>query len=156
MATTPSNTAKNSIINDASTFEYYLNNASKLTIDGQKTFSPTSTRIRGQTDTNEITIQNSGTIKITGINNTNDDTIDTNTHPYTSSLTNTTITVDSIGSASAGGDTNSKSTSNSTQNKTTDDTTSKSNTDNASSAHKDKATNHDRQKGPEIVFDLNV
>jgi hypothetical protein len=166
---TTSNTAKNNIINNASTFEYYLNNASKLTIDGQKTFSSPSTRIRGQTDTNEITIQNSGTIKITGINNTNDDTIDTNIHPYTSSLTNTTITVDSVSSASASDDTTSKSPSNSTQDKTTDDTTSKSNTDKASSAHRDKATNHDnedahrgkatnhdRQKGPEIVFDLNV
>src|SRR5919199_2296857 len=112
---TTSNTVRNNIINNASTFEYYLNNASKLTIDSQ-TFSSPSTRIRGQTDTNEVTIQNSGTIKITGNNNTNDDTIDTKTHPYTSSLTNTTITVDSIGSASAGGDTNSKSTSNSTQN----------------------------------------
>jgi parallel beta-helix repeat protein len=167
---TTSNTARNNIINNASTYEYYLNNASKLTIDGQKTFSPPSTRIRGQTDINEVTIQNSGTIKITGNNNsTNEDRIDTNAHPYTSSLTNTTITVDSVGSASAGHDTNSKSNSKSTQDKTTNDTASKSNTDNASSAHKGKATNHDnedahkgkatnhdRQKGPEIAFDLNV
>ena len=50
-------------INNASTFEYYLNNASKLTVDGQKTFFPPSTRIRGQAGTNEVTIQNSGDYK---------------------------------------------------------------------------------------------
>ena len=92
MATTPSNTAKNSIINNASTYEYYLSNASKLTIDGQKTFSSPSTRIRGQTDTNEITIQNSGTIK----KDINDDTIDAYITPHTASLTDSIITVDSL------------------------------------------------------------
>ena len=78
-------------INNASIFEYYLNNASKLTIDSQQ-FSPPSTRIRGQTDTNEVTIQNSGTIK----KDINDDTIDAYVTPHTTSLAGSTITVDSL------------------------------------------------------------
>src|SRR5919199_5513873 len=126
MPTTPSNTAKNSIINNASTFEYYLNNASKLTIDGQKTFSSPSTRIRGQTDINEVTIQNSGTIKITGNsssnnNNTNDTMVNTQATPHTISLTGgTTITIDSVVVGSAAPTSSSgvaNSTSSSTQDK---------------------------------------
>ena len=85
----PSNTVHNNAINNASTYEYHLNNGSKLTIDGQKTFS--STRIRGEGDTNQVTIQNSGTIKVN-----NNDTIDTNTRPYIASLTGITITVNTV------------------------------------------------------------
>jgi parallel beta-helix repeat protein len=105
-------TVHNNIINNASTFEYHLNNESKLTIDTQE-FS--STRIRGETATNQITIQNSGTIKIN-----NNQTIDTGTRPYTSSLTGSTITVDSVGSASSGASSTTSTTSEATdqQNKT--------------------------------------
>jgi hypothetical protein len=62
----------------------------KLTIDSQA-FS--STQIRGQTDTNYITIQNSGTIKI-GKN-----VIDTDTDSHTVSLKGDTITIDSVSAA---------------------------------------------------------
>jgi hypothetical protein len=178
--TTTSNTATNNAINNASSYEYYLSNASKLTIDGQKTFSSPSTRIRGQTDTNEVTIQNSGTIKITGnssSNNTNDNMVNTQVTPHTISLTGgNAITVDSVvvGSAAptSSVDAGSTSTSNSTQDKTTDDSTtnSKNNDSASSSAQQDKPTSHDssddhkgkdgkkhdRKEGDKIVFDLNV
>ena len=69
-------------------YEYYLTSGAELTIDSQA-FS--STQIRGQTDANYVTIQNSGTIKI------DQDVIDTDTtNPYTVSLTGATITIDSV------------------------------------------------------------
>jgi nitrous oxidase accessory protein NosD len=138
---TTSNTARNNIINNASTFEYYLNNASKLMIDSQQ-FSPPPTRIRGQTGINEVTIQNSGTIKIAGNNNNNDDMVNTNAKPHTVSLTRgTTITIDSAGSAPALGHS-------STSNHNTDRGSS------SSSAQRDKGdTSGDRQEEDDITID---
>lgn len=82
-----SNTATNNAFDGVSSYEYFLTSDAKLTIDSQE-FS--STEIRGQTGTNYATIQNSGTIKI------GQDVIDTNTNPYTVSLSSATITVDSV------------------------------------------------------------
>ena len=84
-ATATSNTARNNAFDGVSSYEYFLTLGAKLTIDSQE-FS--STQIRGQTDTNYITIQNSGTIKI------GQDVIDTDTNPYTDSLRGATITID--------------------------------------------------------------
>jgi poly(beta-D-mannuronate) C5 epimerase len=92
-ATATSNTARNNTFDSVSSYEYYLNLGAKLTIDSQA-FS--STQIRGQTDTNYVTIQNSGTIK-TG----QDVIINTDTAPYTVSLTGATIPVDSISAATS-------------------------------------------------------
>jgi mannuronan 5-epimerase len=82
-----SNTATNNAFDGVSSYEYFLTSDAKLTIDSQE-FS--STEIRGQTGTNYATIQNSGTIKV------GQDVIDTNTNPYTASLSSATITVDSV------------------------------------------------------------
>jgi mannuronan 5-epimerase len=82
-----SNTATNNAFDGVSSYEYFLTSDAKLTIDSQE-FS--STEIRGQIGTNYATIQNSGTIKI------GQDVIDTNTNPYTASLSSATITVDSV------------------------------------------------------------
>jgi poly(beta-D-mannuronate) C5 epimerase len=86
-ATATSNTARNNTFGGVSSYEYFLTLGAKLTIDSQK-FS--STQIRGQTGTNYITIQNSGTIKV------GQDVIDTGTNPHTVSLTGATITIDSV------------------------------------------------------------
>jgi mannuronan 5-epimerase len=90
-ATATSNTARNNAFDSVSSYEYYLTLGAKLTIDRQA-FS--STQIRGQTGSNYVTIQNSGTIKI------GQDVIDTTT-PYTVSLTGATITVDSVSAATS-------------------------------------------------------
>jgi parallel beta-helix repeat protein len=82
-----SNTAKNNAFSGVSTYEYFLTLSANLTIDSQ-VFS--STQIRGQTGTNYVTIQNSGNVNIA------QNVTDTNTTPYTSSLTGITITVDSV------------------------------------------------------------
>jgi mannuronan 5-epimerase len=82
-----SNTATNNAFDGVSSYEYFLTSDAKLTIDSQE-FS--STEIRGQTGTNYATIQNSGKIKV------GQDVIDTNTNPYTASLSSATITVDSV------------------------------------------------------------
>ena len=72
---------------------YCLNMAAKLTIDSQA-FS--STQLRGKTDTNYVTIQNSGTIKI------GQDVVDTDITPYNISLTDdTSITIDSVFAATS-------------------------------------------------------
>jgi mannuronan 5-epimerase len=86
-ATATSNTATNNAFDDVSSYEYFLTLGAKLTIDSQE-FS--STQIRGQTGTNYATIQNSGTIKV------GEDVVDTNTNPYTASLSSATITIDSV------------------------------------------------------------
>jgi mannuronan 5-epimerase len=92
-ATATSNTARNNTFDSVSSYEYYLNLGAKLTIDSHA-FS--STQIRGETDTNHVTIQNSGTIKI------GQDVIDTDTTtPYTVSLTDATITADSVSAATS-------------------------------------------------------
>jgi parallel beta-helix repeat protein len=84
---TTSNTAIDNAFENVSS-SYCFSLAAKLTIDSQ-TFS--STQLRGKTDTNYVTIQNSGIIKI------GQDVIDTDTTPYNISLTNdTTITINSI------------------------------------------------------------
>ncbi len=89
-ATATSNTARNNAFDSVSSYEYYLTFGAKLTLDSQ-TFS--SIQIRGQTDNNYITIQNSGTIKI-GKN-----AIDTDTDSHTVSLKGDTITIDSVSAA---------------------------------------------------------
>ena len=86
-ATATSNTATNNAFDGVSSYEYFITLGAELTIDSQN-FS--STQIRGQTDTNYVTIQNSGIIKI------GQDVIDTDTNPYTVSLSSATITVDSV------------------------------------------------------------
>src|SRR5918992_872196 len=91
-ATATSNTARNNTFENVSSYEYYLILGAKLTIDSHP-FS--STQIIGQTDTHNVTIQNSGTIKI------GQDVIDTDATPYTVSLTNATITVDSVSAATS-------------------------------------------------------
>ena len=91
-ATATSNTARNNAFDSVSSYEYYLTLGAKLTIDSQA-FS--STQIRGQTDTNYITIQNSDTIKI------GENVIDTDTAHHTVSLSGTTITVDSVSAATS-------------------------------------------------------
>jgi poly(beta-D-mannuronate) C5 epimerase len=92
-ATATSNTARNNTFDSVSSYEYYLTLGAKLTIDSHP-FS--STQIIGQTDTHHVTIQNSGTIKI------GQDVIDTDTTPYTVSLTgDATITVDSVSAATS-------------------------------------------------------
>ena len=171
--TTTSNTATNNAINNASSYEYYLSNASKLTIDGQKTFSSPSTRIRGQTDINEVTIQNSGTIKITGNsssnnNNTNDTMVNTQATPHTISLTGgTTITIDSVVVGSAAPTSSSGVATTSTSNSNNDSASSSAQQDKPIS-HEDKAPTHDssddhkgkdgkkhdREEGDKIIFDL--
>jgi parallel beta-helix repeat protein len=87
IATAASNTATNNAFNSVSSYEYFLTSGAKLTIDSQE-FS--STQIRGQTGTNYATIQDSGAIKV------GQDVIDTNTNPYTTSLSSATISVDSV------------------------------------------------------------
>jgi poly(beta-D-mannuronate) C5 epimerase len=82
-----SNTATNNAFDGVSSYEYFLTSDAKLTIDSQE-FS--STEIRGQIGTNYATIQNSGTIKV------GEDVVDTNTDPYTASLSSATITIDSV------------------------------------------------------------
>jgi mannuronan 5-epimerase len=92
-ATATSNTARNNTFESVSSYEYYLTLGAKLTIDSHA-FS--STQIIGQTDTDHVTIQNSGTIKI------GQDVIDTDTTPYTVSLTDdATITIDSVFAATS-------------------------------------------------------
>jgi mannuronan 5-epimerase len=87
-----SNTAIDNAFENVSS-SYCLNLAAKLTIDSQA-FS--STQLRGKTDTNYVTIQNSGTIKI------GQDVIDTDTTPYNISLTDdATITIDSVFTATS-------------------------------------------------------
>lgn len=87
IATAASNTATNNVFDGVSSYEYFLTLGAKLTIDSQE-FS--STQIRGQTGSNYATIQDSGTIKV------GQDVIDTNSNPYTASLSSATITVDSV------------------------------------------------------------
>jgi parallel beta-helix repeat protein len=91
-ATAQSNTARNNTFDSVSSYEYYLTLGAKITIDSHP-FS--STQIIGETDTHHVTIQNSGTIKI------GQDVIETDTTPYTVSLTNATITVDSVSAATS-------------------------------------------------------
>jgi parallel beta-helix repeat protein len=91
-ATATSNTARNNTFDSVSSYEYYLILGAKLTIDSQA-FS--STQIRGQTDTNYVTIQNSGTIKI------GQNVIDTDTTTHTVSLSGATITTDSVSDATS-------------------------------------------------------
>ena len=92
-ATATSNTARNNTFENVSSYEYYLILGAKLTIDSHP-FS--STQIIGQTDTHNVTIQNSGTIKI------GEDVMDTDITPYNISLTDdTTITIDSVFAATS-------------------------------------------------------
>jgi parallel beta-helix repeat protein len=87
-----SNTAIDNAFENVSS-SYCLNLAAKLTIDSQA-FS--STQLRGKTDTNYVTIQNSGTIKI------GQDVIDTDSTPYNVSLTDdAVITIDSVFAATS-------------------------------------------------------
>jgi parallel beta-helix repeat protein len=88
-ATATSNTATNNAFSSVSSYEYFLTLGAELTIDSQE-FS--STQIRGQTDTNHVIIENSGTIKV------GQDVVDTDTDPFTDSLSSATITIDSVSS----------------------------------------------------------
>jgi poly(beta-D-mannuronate) C5 epimerase len=130
-ATATSNTATNNAFDGVSSYEYFLTLGAKLTIDSQE-FS--STHIRGQTDTNYVTIQNSGTIKV------GQDVIDTDTNPYTVSLTGATITIDSV-SATTSTSLSSKQSETTTAVEEEGNTTPSTNQDDSTTAATDSNTN---------------
>ena len=86
------NTAKNNNLDSASiSYEYYLSGSSGLVIDSQ-TFN--SDKIRGVSGTNTVEIRNSGNISVDG-----GAPIDTDSSPYSTTLTSKIITVKSVSSA---------------------------------------------------------